>query len=162
MSIGLRCMTSLYITRGEEVLLLYRVGSRVVDPSWCGVGGHFEEGELHDPRACVLREVGEEIGLRPEDLTDLRLRYVTLRQKRGEIRQNFYFFAGLRPGAHVPAACDEGELRWMTWQAMEDLPMPHSARAVLGHYRTQGCLDERLYGAISEERDTVFREMKEF
>lgn len=29
----LRCMTPVYITRGEELLLLYRVGSRVVSPS---------------------------------------------------------------------------------------------------------------------------------
>ena len=29
----LRNMTAIYITRGEEMLMLYRVGSRVVDPS---------------------------------------------------------------------------------------------------------------------------------
>lgn len=61
----LRCMTAVYITRGEEMLLLYRVGSRVVAPSWCGIGGHFEPEELNDARACVLRELREEAGLTP-------------------------------------------------------------------------------------------------
>ena len=42
----LRNMTSVYITRESEgekqMLLLYRIGSRVVAPSWCGIGGHCE------------------------------------------------------------------------------------------------------------------------
>lgn len=31
----LRNMTSIYILREDCLLLLYRVGSRVVEPSWC-------------------------------------------------------------------------------------------------------------------------------
>ena len=70
----LRNMASLYLTRGDEMLLLYRVGSRVVPPSWCGVGGHFEREELNDARACVLRELTEEIGLTEQNLAGLALR----------------------------------------------------------------------------------------
>lgn len=47
----LRNMTSIYITRGNQMLLLYRIGSRVVAPSWCGIGGYFEEAELNNPAA---------------------------------------------------------------------------------------------------------------
>ena len=84
----LRPMTAVYLSRGEEMLLLYRIGSRVVAPSYCGVGGHFEKDELCDARACVLREMREEIGLGEDDLCDMKMRYVTLRLKNGEIRQN--------------------------------------------------------------------------
>lgn len=55
MSERLRNMTSIYITREDRMLLLYRIGSRVVAPSWCGIGGHFEEAELNNPaprRGC--------------------------------------------------------------------------------------------------------------
>ena len=45
----LRNMTAIYMIRGEEMLMLYRIGSRVVEPSWCGIGGHLEESELNDP-----------------------------------------------------------------------------------------------------------------
>lgn len=60
----LRNMTSLYILKDDKVLLLYRQGSRVVNDKWVGsAGGHFEPEELNDARACVLREMKEELGL---------------------------------------------------------------------------------------------------
>lgn len=64
----LRNMTAVYLFREGKLLMLYRVGSRVVAPSWCGVGGHFEQAELNDPRACALRELREETGLTEESL----------------------------------------------------------------------------------------------
>lgn len=79
----LRNMTAVYLFREGKLLMLYRVGSRVVAPSWCGVGGHFEQAELNDPRACALRELREETGLTEESLEELRLRYITLRMKTG-------------------------------------------------------------------------------
>ena len=60
----LRNMTSLYITKGDEMLLLFRQGGSVVSDTWVGsAGGHFEENELNDPGACVLRELNEELGI---------------------------------------------------------------------------------------------------
>lgn len=94
--IKLRNMTSIYISCGTKILLLYRIGSRVVPPSWCGIGGHFEPDELNDPRTCVLRELEEETGLTEKDLKNISLRYVTLKLKDGEIRQNYYYFAELK------------------------------------------------------------------
>ena len=77
----LRSMTSLYITKGNKMLLLYRQGSRVVNDVWVGsAGGHFEEYELNDARACVLRELWEELGITDKEIENLKLRYVTLRR----------------------------------------------------------------------------------
>lgn len=40
----LRNMTSLYLLCGNEMLLLYRRGSKVVNDLWIGsAGGHFEK-----------------------------------------------------------------------------------------------------------------------
>lgn len=90
----LRNMTSIYITKEDEMLLLFRQGGRVVSDTWVGAaGGHFEENELNDPKACVLRELKEELGISENDIRNLLLRYVTLRRIKGEIRQNYYFFA---------------------------------------------------------------------
>ena len=92
----LRNMTAVYLLRGSRVLLLYRQGGMVVNDVWTGsAGGHFERDELNDARACVLRELNEELGLRPEDIEGLALRYIALSGRKGEIRQNYYFFAEL-------------------------------------------------------------------
>ena len=65
----LRNMTSIYLRRGDKFLLLYRVGSKVIGNSYTGTaGGHMEASELNNPRACVLRELQEETGLKAEKM----------------------------------------------------------------------------------------------
>ena len=84
----LRNMTSIYLLKDDKVLLLFRKGGKVVSNVWTGsAGGHFEEFELNDAKACVLREMNEELGLREDNIRNLSLRYVTLRRMKGEIRQ---------------------------------------------------------------------------
>lgn len=158
----LRLMTAIYLTRGEEILLLYRMGSRVVGNSYTGAaGGHMEPAEISCARACVLRELREETGLTEDDLHGLSMRYVTLRLKEAEIRQNFYFFAELREGRE-PAASNEGRLEWHALNALEELPMPFTARQVLQHYVAVGRGDELLYGGVSTADGAVFTPMAEF
>lgn len=70
----LRNMTAVYITKKNKVLLLYREGGRVVNNVWTGsAGGHFEEYELNDAKSCVVREMEEELGLKPDDIEGLTL-----------------------------------------------------------------------------------------
>lgn len=88
----LRNMTSIYIMSADRMLLLFRQGGRVVNDVWVGsAGGHFEAFEFNDAKACVLRELKEELGLKESDIVNLALRYITLRHIKGEIRQNYYF-----------------------------------------------------------------------
>ena len=158
----LRPMTAVYITNGEKILLLYRVGSRVVAPSFCGVGGHFEQNELCDARACVLREMREEIGLGEDDLSGMNMRYVTLRLKNGEIRENYYFFAELRPGVEIKPDCGEGRLEWADMNSVLERKMPHTAWHMLAHYLREGRYTNLLYGGVTTEDSVVFTPMQEF
>lgn len=158
----LRNMTAVYISRGEEMLLLYRVGSRVVAPSWCGVGGHFEQGELNDARACVLRELREETGLTEGDLNGLAMRYCCMRLKNGEVRQNYYFFAELAPEAKLPAACTEGRLAWVPYGELLQKPMPHTAYYTIKHYLETGRHTDVLYAGATREEGVVFTPLNEF
>ena len=65
----LRNMTAIYLLKGDKVLLLYRQGGSVVNNVWTGsAGGHFEEFELNDAKACVLRELSEELGVYEGDI----------------------------------------------------------------------------------------------
>ena len=158
----LRPMTAIYLTRDDEILLLYRTGSRVVSDSYTGsAGGHMEPDEYNSARACVLRELREETELPPEALEGLSMRYVTMRLKDGEIRQNYYFFARLRDGFE-PHPSTEGRLRWFPMDEILGLPMPHTAKQVLRHYLHEGRNTSLLYGAVSLADGAVFTPMTEF
>ena len=160
--IRLRNMTAVYLTQGEQVLLLYRVGSRVVGDSYTGTaGGHFEPEELNDPQACVLRELQEETGLTVDALSGLALRYITMRLKNGEVRQNYYYFAELKDGFTVDDS-NEGRLRWADWSEVAALPQPVTAWYVTDHYRRVGRYTDALYGGMTTEEGTVFTELREF
>ena len=158
----LRNMASVYLADKNNLLMLYRIGSRVVAPSWCGIGGHFEPGELNDAKSCVLRELQEEMGLTQGDITNLELRYITMRLKAGEVRQNYYFFADLKEGTEVPFTCDEGTPAWVPFEKVNELEMPFAAQAVLRHYLLVGRHDDLLYAGSATVNGVVFSQLTEF
>ena len=160
----LRNMTGLYLRHGDKLLLLWRIGSKVVPDSYtASAGGHFEKEELNDAKTCVLRELYEETGLTEQDIENLSLRYITLRLKNDEIRQNYYFFADLKDDEKIPTS-DEGNLKWFRMDELLETPpkMPFTAHYVVKHYLEIGKDTDKLYGGVSTEEGVVFTEMREF
>ena len=157
----LRNMTSVYLTGEKGILCLYRIGSRVANNKYIGsAGGHFEEAELNDAKACALREMQEELGLTEADVDNLKLRYITLRLKNGEIRQNYYFFGRLK--TQRPLESTEGNLHWFSYEEAQNLQMPASAKHMMLHYLKTGRFDDNLYAGITDDAGTRFVIMKEF
>lgn len=156
-----RNMTAVYLLRGEKMLLLYRKGSRVVNNLWvASAGGHFEEKELNHARACALRELQEELSVTEDMLSDLRLRYITLRQTPEEIRLNFYFFAELTGAGELTS--NEGELRWFDREEIAALKMPVSAKNTVAHYWKTGRYDDKLYVGATYESGVIFTQLPPF
>ena len=157
----LRNMTSVYLTGERGILCLYRIGSRVANNLYVGsAGGHFEADELNDAKQCVLREMREELGLIESDVEDMKLRYITLRLKNNEIRQNYYFFGKLL--SEKPLESSEGILKWFTYEEAAHLQMPASAKKMMLHYLQVGRFDDNLYAGITEAGETRFVALKEF
>lgn len=157
----LRNMTSVYLTGEQGILCLYRIGSRVANNLYVGAaGGHFEADELNDARKCVLREMQEELGLAESDVEDMKLRYITLRLKNGEIRQNYYFFGKLKLEKTLQST--EGVLKWFTYEEAEHLHKPASAKHMMLHYLKVGRFDDHLYAGITDDEGTKFVVMKDF
>lgn len=158
----LRNMTAIYLLKEDKVLLLFRQGGKVVNEVWTGsAGGHFEEYELNDAKACVLRELEEELGLTENDIENLALRYVTLRMTNGEIRQNYYFFANLRDGIGDNLTSNEGQLQWFPLEEIAPLKMPHSAKYVMKHYCEEGRFSDKMYVGTTNAKDVTFVELPE-
>ena len=148
----LRNMTSLYLVREDAILCLYRIGSKVVSNRYIGsAGGHFEKDELNNATKCVLRELQEELGLKPEQILNLSLRYVSLRNMDDEIRQNYYFFAELSPEVSWDLPSSEGTTRWFSLNEIAALPMPFTAKYAMLHYVQTGQYDDVLYGGIGND-----------
>lgn len=159
----LRNMASVYISKGDRMLLLYRQGGRVVHNVWVGsAGGHFETYELNDARACVLREMREELGIAKNAIEHLRLRYVILRNSKGEIRQNYFFFADLKDGIGEDLVSNEGVCRWFQVSKLASLEMPFSARYVVDHYLAEGCHTNMIYAGAADGEKVVFTQLPEF
>lgn len=159
----LRNMTAIYLLKDDKVLLLFRQGGRVVNNVWTGsAGGHFEEFELNDAKACVLRELNEELSLCENDIEDLSLRYVTLRKTNGEIRQNYYFFAKLKEGISDELHSNEGMVKWFPINEIGVLEMPYTAKYVMEHYCETGQFSDKLYTGVTNENGVEFIELPEF
>lgn len=152
-----RNMAGVYLLNDRKILLLYRQGSRVVNHLWIpSAGGHLEEDEINNPKACVLRELNEEMGLCENDLQNLRLKYITLRKVNGEIRVNYYFFADLAQQGKVSLKSNEGVLKWFEKDELEELKMPFTSKPVLRHYFTSGFFDDQIYVGTANEKDVDF------
>lgn len=158
MAVTLRNMATIYLLRDDQILLLYRRGSRVVNNVWIGsAGGHFEPEEISAPEACVLREMQEELGLSADEITAPELRYITLRMTNGEIRQNHYYFANLKTDREL--CSNEGQLRWFRLDELDGLPMAYTARYMIDHWLKTGRYTDRLYGGVADGEKVVFTEL---
>lgn len=142
-------MTSIFLTREGRILLLYRIGSSAVPDSWVGIGGHVDPHEIRDPTRAALRELEEEVDIRSDQICDLALRYVSLRDSGHELRLTYYFTAALRPETPIPNECPEGELRWYDIDpGPTDLPMPPTAAVALKHWLSRGRHDDLLRSIV--------------
>lgn len=158
----LRNMTGIYLLKGDKVLLLYRQGGKVVTNVWTGsAGGHFEKDELNDARACVIRELKEELGISLEDIEGLQFRYVTLRCTKGEIRQNYYFFAELKDTVDENLHSNEGVCKWFSLEKINELEMPLTAKYMMEHYCKVGCMTDKVYVGVTYPDRIEFNELVE-
>ena len=146
----LRNMTGIYLLKGDKILLLYRQGGKVVNNVWtASAGGHFEKDELNDAKACAIRELKEELGLSIDDVEDMKFRYIALRNVKGEIRQNYYFFAELKDGVDENLHSNEGECKWFSLDEIGDLEMPITAKYVMEHYCKVGRFTNEVYVGVT-------------
>ena len=111
--------TLCYVTRGSDVLMLHRVKKKndTNKDKWIGIGGKFEGEE--SPDECLLREAKEETGL---TLTSWRCRGVVTFLCDGVEGEFMYLFTADGFEGELKD-CDEGELRWVSRDFLNSLPM---------------------------------------
>ena len=122
----------------DKVLLIKRGMHKKLAPGlWGGVGGHMEPHEMNNPIATAYREIEEEAGISPNDIFDLKLRYMAVRNRIGdgddEISTMYYYTGNVSSEVELPE-CDEGILHWIYLKDAVDLPMSFSVKQILTHW----------------------------
>ena len=116
----MRNTTLCYIRRGDQVLMLHRVKKENDEnrDKWIGIGGKFEEGE--SPEDCLLREAREETGL---TLDNWRYRGIVTFVSDEWGTEYMHLFTSDSFHGCLKEDCGEGELAWLPWDRLSELPI---------------------------------------
>jgi 8-oxo-dGTP diphosphatase len=148
-----RMMAAAMLFHGDELLMMERSMERTLNPGmWAAVGGHLEPDELSRPRDACMREIYEETGFAPDDIKELKLRYILLRNKDGELRQQF-IYSGIATRKDF-VDTDEGKLHWVPVAEVLDREIPYIFRMTLDHYFREGPREHAWVGIASLDPST--------
>jgi 8-oxo-dGTP diphosphatase len=130
-----------FLTRGNEVLLIKRGADRAVFPNqYNGLGGHVEKGE--SVLEAARREVEEESGLTPGDLWLCAV--VAIDTGDSDTGIVMWVFRGEADGEPRPST--EGEIAWMPVSRIGELDMVEDIPALLPKVLAMKRDDAPLWG----------------
>ena len=91
----------------------------------------------------------------------MTLKYITLRKKGDEIRQQYVYFADLSNPDTVLRECDEGELHWIKIDDIPKLDMAFNNAQCLNHCFQIGKKDDFIYVCVIKfiDRDNMPQEV---
>jgi 8-oxo-dGTP diphosphatase len=113
--------TLCFIRQGDDVLLLKRSPHKRAFPGlYGGIGGHLERDE--DPQAGMLREIQEETGLVPNQLSRVQLRGMCHIDAGQEVGIMLFVFTASAVSRQVKAN-EEGSLHWVPLNEVNNLPV---------------------------------------
>lgn len=151
--IKLRTTATAYLMNNDDYLLMKRAMNRKFKPGiWAGVGGHLEPHEINNPEEACLREIFEETGIGKNELENFKLKYITLRRSKNEIRIQYIYFAHSKTRNVIQT--DEGELFWINRKEIFDKDLSVTTRETLKHYTSyEDTIDDILVGTVSAQNN---------
>jgi 8-oxo-dGTP diphosphatase len=145
----LRQMATAFLFNEEHVLMMRKENNQLYPfEFWTGLGGHLEQRELNHPRMACLREIEEESGITESKIQDFKLRYILLRVKEDEIRQQFVYFGKTQDRHYVSS--EEGELYWVDENELLTLRTSRIINFMLQHYFDNPDLTDVMIGVIAK------------
>src|SRR5690606_17554861 len=128
-----RQIAAAFLFNNRKVLMMRKPKGRLYDfECWTGLGGHLEQEELNHPRKACIREIYEESGISEEQLLDLNLRYILIRMKEDEIRQQFVYIG--KTNCEKLRESDEGQLFWVDQDELINLNQSKIVKFMIEDY----------------------------
>ncbi|WP_182914227.1 NUDIX domain-containing protein [Paenibacillus sp. 1011MAR3C5] len=145
-------MATAFLFHNDSVLMMKKVKpASSTDVFWTGLGGHLEPYEWNSPKSACLREIFEESGIKEHEVEGLTLRYILLRIKEHEIRQQFVYFGTTEQTNWIESA--EGELHWVHRDEVLHLQLSRIIHYMIKHYNDHPHHKAIMIGTIA--RDTT-------
>jgi 8-oxo-dGTP diphosphatase len=146
-------MVGAFLTYNNKVLLIHRSETKKLAPGmWSCIGGHMEPNELNSPLETCYREVEEETGISKELLSNLQLKYITIRNTGDEIRSGYYFI-GSMTNDYGLSDCNEGTLHWVDLAEVSKKPMTFSIKQITTHWLSNSTDDSIYLCGINRENN---------
>lgn len=148
-TIKTRTFAAAYLLNGDRMLMMKRAETHRLFPGvWAPVGGHIEPREINDPEAAVLREIEEETGLTPSEVSELTLKYITIRIKENELRQQYLYFGRIERCRF--SSCPEGELHLIPLAEVLERTLSAVNKQTLEYHFAEGhARNEVMVGTVS-------------
>ncbi len=124
------------LVRGRQILLAKRSEDRAFYPGvWDVIGGHCEGDET--PAETVVRELGEEIGVKPSAFEEIAVLDEPHPAEHGEARYHLFIVTAWGGGEPRRRGSEHSEVRWLGLDDAVALPLAHPEysalfRSVLG------------------------------
>jgi 8-oxo-dGTP diphosphatase len=146
--VKLRQMATCFLFNDNNVLMMKRNLNHIIPQEvWTCVGGHIEPSEVNNPEAACIREIYEETGIAQNEIYDLSLRYIIIRQKDREIRQQYVFF-GKTHKTEIQSN-EEGDLYWINESELLGLELSEIIKHLINHYYEHRELTEVFTGTMT-------------
>jgi len=148
--ITLMNLTGAFLRNNGNVLLIKRGMHKKIAPGmWSGVGGRIENAEMNTPLDAVLREIEEESGILPQNISSLELQYILIGKHTDYIGQTYIYFGESSQTKIIQ--CDEGEIAWIPQDDLLNRNFSDFIEQMLRHHMGRLPEDKAVYVGIADE-----------
>ena len=147
MSIILQNAAGAFLKNGNKYLLIKRSPNKKIAPNlWSCIGGHMEKDELNNPLEACFREIEEETGIKKEEVFNIKLRYLIIRQYKNIIRQSYIYFGETKVEKFIDT--EEGTLHWINEEDLLSKEYTKTYTEMVKHY-LKNKLCEKIFAGIA-------------
>ena len=139
-----------FLKNGTKYLLMKRSPNRNIAPNlWSCIGGHMEKDELNNPLEACFREIQEETGIKRENIFNIKLRYLVIRQYNNIIRQNYVYFGDTDIMEYINT--EEGTLHWVNEEDLLTKEYTKTYTEMVKHYLKNKNYEKIIVGVAGKE-----------